>query len=279
MYARVRIRRIDKSFAKEPPRARTRVVNSKKTTTEPTLSTVNGRQVHNKILLGLPKDEWVTIFSKLEFVSLPTPTVLNEIGQPIKFAFFLNDGLGSVLSIMPDGKTVEVGLVGREGFVGLPLTAGFSSSHARVIMQIAGSGFRIPAREFSIALRKCPKLASSLQGFAQEIALQSSQVAACNRLHEVDERLARWLLMSQDRLDGDLVPLTQEFLAHMLGTRRASVTVAAGILQKAGLITYKRGIVKIESRSQLLDAACECYGIMTAQIKKWQAETGSRATP
>jgi CRP-like cAMP-binding protein len=97
--------------------------------------------------------------------------------------------------------------------------------------------------------------------------LRSSQVAACNRLHEVEERLARWLLMSQDRLAGDLVPLTQDFLAHMLGTRRASVTVAAGILQKAGLITYKRGVVRIESRTQLEEATCECYGIMTRQIK------------
>lgn len=252
--------------------ARSSVANPKKSTPEPTASSVNGRQVHNKILLGLPKDEWITIFSKLEFVSLPTPTMLNEMGQHIKFAFFLNDGLGSILSIMPDGKTVEVGLVGREGFVGLPLTAGFSSSHARVIMQVAGSGFRIPAGEFSIALRKCPKLASRLQGFAQELALQSSQVAACNRLHDIDERLARWLLMSQDRLGGALVPLTQEFLSHMLGTRRASVTVAAGMLQKAGLTTYTRGAVRIERRTQLENAACDCYGIMTKQIEQWRGE-------
>jgi CRP-like cAMP-binding protein len=105
------------------------------------------------------------------------------------------------------------------------------------------------------------------------MALQSSQVAACNRLHEVDERLARWLLMSQDRLSGDLVPLTQEFLAHMLGTRRASVSVAAGILQKAGLITYKRGTVKIENRARLEEAACNCYDILVRQVQNWHAET------
>jgi CRP-like cAMP-binding protein len=113
----------------------------------------------------------------------------------------------------------------------------------------------------------------SIQRFGQEMASQSSQVAACNRLHEVDERLARWLLMSQDRLNGGIVPLTQEFLAHMLGTRRASVTVAAGILQKAGLIAYTRGRVEILDREMLEDAACECYGVMVRQVKKWHAES------
>ena len=244
----------------------------KKSIASPAAKGVNGRQIQNKILLALPDDERTVVFSKLEFVSLPTATILNEVEEPIKFAFFLNEGLASILSITADGKSVEVGLSGREGFVGIPLTAGFHSSPTRVIMQVAGSGFRLSAKDLIVALRECPELAAGLQRFAQEVALQSSQVAACNRLHEVDERLARWLLMSQDRLDSDIVPLTQEFLAHMLGTRRASVTVAAGILQKAGLITHTRGAVKIESRSRLEDAACECYGIMTRQIKKWHEE-------
>jgi CRP-like cAMP-binding protein len=130
----------------------------------------------------------------------------------------------------------------------------------------------VNAKDFAIASRECPTLAAALQRFALELGLQSSQGAACNRRHEVDERLARWLLMSQDRLGGDFVPLTQEFLAHMLGTRRASVTVAAGILQKAGLITYVRGKVKIENRAKLEEATCEWYGLLTEQIKKWQAE-------
>ena len=235
---------------------------------------VDGQQVQNKILLALPTRECATLFSKLKFVSLPVRTVLNQIGGPIEFGYFMNEGLGSVLSIMGDGKSVEVGLCGKEGFVGLPLIAGFSSSPTRVIVQVAGAAFRIGAKDLCTALLQCPKLMTALQRSTQELGLQSSQVAACNRLHEVDGRLARSLLMSQDRLGGDaLVPLTQEFLAHMLGTRRASVTVAAGILQKQGLITYKRGAVKVESRIGLEGATCECYGIMTEQIKKWQAET------
>src|SRR5207253_10548431 len=121
--------------------------------------------------------------------------------------------------------------------------------------------------------RTCPQLEKKLNRYSQAFALQATQVAACNRLHEVEERLARWLLMSQDRIGGNQVPLTQEFLAHMLGTRRASVTVAAGILQKAGLITYQRGHVKIVDRTQLEGAACECYEIMQQQDKKWRNES------
>ncbi|MHB8616523.1 MAG: Crp/Fnr family transcriptional regulator [Candidatus Acidiferrales bacterium] len=232
----------------------------------------NEHAVKNKILLGLPAEDRSIIFSKLTFVALPTPTVLNEAGERIKFAFFINDGLASVLRVMSDGRSVEVGLCGKEGFVGLPLTAGFSSSPTRTIMQVAGSAFRVSAKDLLAALRESPTLVTSLQRFSQELALQSEQVATCNRLHEVDERLTRWLLMSQDRLGGSQVPLTQNFLAYMLGTRRASVTVAAGILQKAGLISYWRGRVKIESRVGLEDAACECYDALTQQTERWRQE-------
>lgn len=235
-------------------------------------SQIDGQTIRNKILLRLPGAESFILFSKLQFVSLPVRSVLNEAGETINFAFFMNDGLASILSLMGDGKSVEVGLSGNEGFVGLPLLAGLSTSPTRVLIQVAASAFRLSAEDLRTALDECPVLAACLQRFAQETALQASQGAACNRLHEVDQRLARWLLMSQDRLDGDLVPLTQEFLAHMLGTRRASVTVAAGILQKAGLITYSRGIVKVEDRKRLEDASCECYGIMQFQIKKWRSE-------
>jgi CRP-like cAMP-binding protein len=232
----------------------------------------NGREVQNKILLSLPNEECGKVFSKLEYVALPVRTVLNESGERIKEAYFVNGGLASVLNMMADGKSVEVGLCGSEGFVGVPLCAGFATSPARVIMQVAGSGFRLKAEDFQAALRDCPTLATAAYRFSQEMALQSAQVATCNRLHEIDARLARWLLMSQDRLGGDIVELTQEFLAHMLGTRRASVTIAAGVLQKAKIITYKRGVVKIASRAHLEQATCECYGIMKRQIAKWRSE-------
>jgi CRP-like cAMP-binding protein len=118
-----------------------------------------------------------------------------------------------------------------------------------------------------------PKLEQQLQQFSQVMTLQATQLAACNRLHEVEERLARWLLMSADRIGSNSLPLTQEFLAQMLGTRRSSVTVSAGILQKAGLIAQNRGGVKIVNRRRLEEAACECYGIMQRQLKQWQNDS------
>jgi CRP-like cAMP-binding protein len=235
-------------------------------------STTDGHAVKNQILLALGRNGCERVFAKLEFVNLPVTTTLNEIGEPIAFGYFINDGLASVLSVMEDGKSVEVGLIGLEGFVGLPLVSGLSTSPTRTIMQVAGSGFRISAKDLAPAFVECEYLKTSLSRYSNELTMQATQVAACNRLHEVEERLARWLLMSQDRLGGDIVPLTQDFLAHMLGTRRASVTVAAGILQKAGLITYARGVVKIVNRSLLIDATCECYGLLTRQAKAWRDE-------
>jgi CRP-like cAMP-binding protein len=246
---------------------------TKKAFIKASVNDVAGRSVHNTILQGLPDHECTEIFSKLDFVSLPTPIVLNEADEAIKFAFFVNAGLASVLAVMTDGKSVEVGLCGKEGFVGLPLTSGLLTSPTRVIMQVSGSAFRISAENLAVSLKACPALAKALSLFSREQSLQAEQVAACNRLHEVEERLARWLLMCQDRLGGDIVPLTQEFLAHMLGTRRASVTVAAGILQKAGLIKYSRGTVKIINRKNLEDASCECYEAIARQTKKWRAES------
>jgi CRP-like cAMP-binding protein len=237
-------------------------------------ATIDGDRNHiqNLILLDLPAAELNTVAKKMEFVELPTHSVLHEAAEPIAHAYFVNSGLASVLSSMADGKSVEVGLAGKEGFVGLPLVVGLSTSPTQVIMQVAGSAYQITAADFKEVLSHSPTLEKSLNRYAQSIAMQATHVAACNRLHEVDERLARWLLMSQDRLGGDVVPLTQEFLAHMLGTRRASVTVAAGILQKAGFITYNRGSVRIDDRPGLEDAACECYVSIKLQTERWEKE-------
>ena len=213
------------------------------------------------------------MFPRLVWVDLPIHTVLNQEAKSIEYGYFINEGLASILTVMAGGKSVEVGLTGEEGFVGLPLVAGFKSSSTRVIIQIDGSAFRINAKDLVRLLRECPVLERSLQQCSQSMALQSTQVAACNRLHDVNQRLARWLLMSQDRVGGDVVGLTQEFLAHMLGTRRASVTVAAGVLQKAGLIAYTRGEVAIRDRAGLESATCECYDSINRQSKLWQNES------
>lgn len=244
----------------------------------PTGSDGTSNKIQNLILLGLPADELTAATRKLQFVELPTHTVLHEAGEPLTHAYFINSGLASVLSVMTDGKSVEVGLAGKEGFIGLPLVVGLSSSPTQVIMQVGGSAYQLAAADLKELLSRSPTLEKSLNRYAQSLGMQATHVAACNRLHEVDERLARWLLMSQDRLGGDIVPLTQEFLAHMLGTRRASVTVAAGILQKAGFITYNRGSVRIDDRRGLEDAACECYASIRQQSQKWEKELSRLGT-
>src|SRR4029077_1848122 len=141
----------------------------------------------------------------------------------------------------PDGKSVEVALIGKEGFVGLPVIFGFKTSALRVVTQADGTAYRVDVPTLLKILPDCPELERRLQRFSMILAMQSTQLAACNRLHDVEERLARWLMMSHDRIGGKTMPLTQEFLGQMLGARRSSVSVAASMLQKAGMITYTRG--------------------------------------
>jgi CRP-like cAMP-binding protein len=235
----------------------------------------NGHEFANQILRDLPRNVSTSLLGKAQLVKLPIHSILNEINEPIEYLYFINSGCASVLSVLQDGKSVEVGLTGREGFVGVPLIAGFKTSPTRIIMQIEGAGYRILPKDLLALVKTSPPLEKSLLKYSQELALQANQIAACNRVHEVDERLARWLLMSQDRIGGSMIPLTQEFLAHMLGTRRASVTVAAGMLQKAGLISYVRGQLKIEDRERLEGASCECYATLTRQLNAWKSESDS----
>ena len=230
----------------------------------------DGNQIHNEILLEVSGKDCQALLSKLELVRLKVHQVLHEPGDSLKSAYFCNTGMVSILNVFPDGKSVEVGLVGKEGFIGLPLVAGFKTASSRAVAQIEGTAFRVNGEILASFLKQCPKIEQRLQQYSQIAAMQIAQIAACNRLHEVNERLARWLLMCADRVKSNELPLTQELLAQMLGTRRSSVTVAAGILQKAGLIACSRGEVSIIDRRKLEEAACECYGIMQRQIEHWQ---------
>jgi hypothetical protein len=204
------------------------------------------RPIGSQILRNLPKAERAQILPLLEFVRLKLHQLLNEAGEVIRSAYFLNDGL--------------------------PVIFGFTTSATRVVTQGEGTAYRIDVDTLRRVLPQCPGLARQLQRFAMILGMQSTQLAACNRLHQVEERLARWLLMSHDRIREELLPLTQEFLGQMLGTRRASVSVAAGTLQKAGMIKYTRGSVTIRNRSKLEAAACDCYGIISKQASLWNGE-------
>ncbi|HKU24177.1 MAG TPA: Crp/Fnr family transcriptional regulator [Candidatus Sulfotelmatobacter sp.] len=199
--------------------------------------------------------------------------VLHEAGESIKSVYFLNNGLGSVLTVLPEGETVEVGLIGNEGFIGVPVIFGFKTSPLRIVVQSDATAYRVDVQALRKLLPDCPVFEKQLQRFTLILGMQSTQLAACNRLHDVAERLARWLLMSYDRIGADTMPLTQEFLGQMLGTRRSSVSMAASILQKAGMITYTRGSVTIADKRKLAKAACDCYEIIENLQNNWLAET------
>jgi CRP-like cAMP-binding protein len=221
-----------------------------------------GTAINSVILLALPDDEYALIRPSLEPVDLPQYEILHEPAEKIDFAYFLNEGMTSIVALSSDGRSVEVGIVGKEGMVGLPLMMSLQRGSFRAIMQMPGSGVRIPTRIFLDLLTSLPTLQSLLGKFALMHGMQTAQLAACNRLHDIDQRLVRWLLMCQDRVDSQSLPLTHEFLAQMLGTGRPSVSLAAGVLEEAGLIENLRGVVRVLNRKNLEAAACECYGVI-----------------
>jgi CRP-like cAMP-binding protein len=219
-------------------------------------------QTSNVILSQLPADEYAALSKHLVPVELPLEMALSQPNQPIEYIYFLNSGLVSTDAITEKGDQVEVGLIGREGFAGLPaLLDQLQMSHT-VIMQGAGDGLRIRAAQVRVELAKDGMLRKLINAFIYLQLVQITQSVLCNRMHEVEERLARWLLCSSDRMESDTLQLTQEFLSQMLGVQRSTVTVAAGELQRQGLISYTRGRIQLLDRLGLISKACECYGIV-----------------
>jgi CRP-like cAMP-binding protein len=221
-----------------------------------------GKAVSNIVLLSIPNEEYSLLRPHMEPVDLPQYEILHEPGERIDFAYFPNEGMTSLVALNHDGRSVEVGIVGKEGMVGMSLMMGLRRGIFRSIMQMAGTGLRVRAKVFQDILRHAPHLRAELCRFALMHGMQVAQLAACNRLHEIDQRLARWLLMCQDRVDSELLPLTHDFLAQMLGTGRPSVSLAAAVLENAGLIENQRGTVRLLNRKSLEGAACECYGVI-----------------
>jgi CRP-like cAMP-binding protein len=224
-----------------------------------TRTDTSGKPIGNQILISIPEHEYNLIRSNLEYIQAPQQHILHEAGEKIEFAYFLNEGMASLVVLTTDGRSVEVAIVGSEGIVGTPLAVGLRRGPYRSIMQIPGSGVRIKSELLEEKMPEMPELRLVLNRYVLVQGLQIAQIAACNRLHEIEQRLARWLLMCQDRVGSEFLPVTHEFLAQMLGTGRPSVSLAAGILHKAGTIENLRGTVKILNRNHLEAAACECY--------------------
>ena len=229
-----------------------------------------GKPVSNRILLSISDRDYSSLRPHLEYVSLPDHLILHEAGVKLEFAYFPNQGLISLVVVMKDGGTAEAGIVGNEGFTGTMAAVGLSRSPLQAVVQITGDGFRVGIEALQNALVSAPPFQLILSRYAAIRGMQVAQTAACNRLHDIEQRLARWLLMTQDRVDSASLPITHDFLATMLGTDRSSVSLAASGLQKKKVIEYTRGAVKIVNRKKLEASACECYGV----IQQYDGELG-----
>ena len=222
----------------------------------------SGNPVGNLILLSMVDSDYSSLRPHLEYVELPNHLVLHEAGRGLEFAYFPNRGLISLVVAMQDGRTAEAGVVGNEGFTGIPAAVGLSRSPLQAVVQITGDGFRVGVGALQNTLESALNLPLLLSRYAVLQGMQVAQTAGCNRLHDLEQRLARWLLMTQDRVDSECLSITHDFLATMLGTNRSSVSLAAGILQREKSIEYTHGAVTIVNRKRLEESACECYAIM-----------------
>jgi CRP-like cAMP-binding protein len=235
-------------------------------------TSVDGKQVTNKVLLAAPDNEYELMRADLAYIDLPHHLSLHEPTQNIEFVYFPNRGMVSQVVVTKDGRTVEVGVVGSEGFVGAGLAVGLTRSSVREVIQIAGDGFRMMGNALERILRSAPQLQVLLNRHTGLQGMQVAQTAACNRLHDIQQRLSRWLLMTQDRVKLGLLPITHDFIATMMGTDRSTVSIAASVMQKNGIIDYVRGGVKIVNRRKLEKSACECYGV----IQQFEDDLGLR---
>jgi len=228
--------------------------------------------VANSLLAALPRKDYQRLLAGLEPVTLSFGKVLYEPGDPIRHVYFPTDSLVSLLTLADGHLALEVGMVGREGMVGTPMPLGINVSPVRALVQGSGTAMRMTSARFRKEFRQCPPLQRALYRYVHVLMAQVAQTAACNRFHVVEARLARWLLMTRDRVRANRFYLTHEFLAHMLGVRRVGVTKAASALQQRKLIRYSRGNITILDRNGLEAASCKCYQV----VKDVQQHAGRR---
>ena len=227
-------------------------------------------RVMNRVLAGIPAREYRRLQAQLEPIELKFGHVLYEPGKPIRHVYFPLDCLISLLTAVDKRRTLEVGVVGNEGMAGMPFILGMGVSGVRAIVQGGGSALRMAAGPFRTEFKRNVPLQEQLYRYTYALMAQISQTAACNRFHDAGQRLARWLLMTRDRVDSDEFLLTHEFLAHMLGLRREGVTEAATELKQRGLIDYSRGKIQILDPRGLKAASCSCYQIVKTVFDRAQ---------
>lgn len=226
---------------------------------------------YNFLLSTLPLAAQERIFPKLSKVLLPLGSVIYEAGQDAEHVYFPTDAIISLLNVMIDGDSAEISVVGKDGIVGIAVFMGGESTPSRAVVQSAGTAFRLPAKELRREFDSCPELRMLLLRYTQALIAQMAQTAVCNRHHSVDQQLCRWLLLSLDRLPTNVLIMTQELIANMLGVRRESVTEAASKLQKLKIIDYHRGRITVLDRSNLERLSCECYAVVKRETDRLYA--------
>lgn len=235
------------------------------------LGTLDGRH-RNRILAALPHDEYARIEPRLERVILEIRAVLIDVNAPIEYVWFPETFVGSIIGLMSDGTAVETATVGHEGMIGLPVFHGTDRTTTQAFCQIPGVGFRLPADTFREAVAVGPTMTLLMHRYSQALLTLVGQTSACNRLHTMKQRCARWLLHCHDRVGSSEgvkeFPLTQSFLSQMLGVRRATVTEAMGALQDAGAVAYQMGRIRVVDRARLEELACECYAVVHSEFER-----------
>lgn len=227
-----------------------------------------GWPVRNRLLAALPGAELEQLMTRLEPVQMNPGEVLCHSGEMIRHVYFPDQGLVSMVATMMNGTTVETGLVGPEGMTGVPVFLGADSAPYRAIVQIGGQAWRMRAEVFRFEMRRGGELQRRLMLYTQALMTQMAQMAACNCLHTVEERLSCLLLLIDDRIEDGEFCLTHEVIAEMMGTRRAGITVAAGKLRQSGVISYVRGHIRIHNRQSLEHSSCECYQIIKSEFDR-----------
>jgi CRP-like cAMP-binding protein len=224
--------------------------------------------LQNHLLAALPVQEYKLLLPNLELVTLPLGKVLYESGNELNHVYFPTDSIVSLLYVMLDGASAEIGVVGNEGIIGVALFMGGQTMPNRAVVQSAGHAYRLKGQLLKLEFNRAAELQHLLLRYTQALLTQMAQTAVCNRHHSLDQQLCRWLLLSLDRLPSNQLVMTQELIANMLGVRREGVTEAAGKLQKAGLIRYQRGHITVLDRAGLEARSCECYSVVKNEFDR-----------
>ncbi len=241
-------------------------VSSSSKRTEPKATIVWKQLSRNSILNSLTEQDRAIALERGEVVQFQLRQAVYEPDKKIDAAYFPLDCVLSVVTHMIDGSMIEIGTIGREGTSAVPLVLGATQTANESFCQVPGNAWKMPATDFTELVENSKSFRTSMNSYLQGYLNMLGQIAACNRLHNATERCARWLLMTQDRVEGNQFPMTHEFLATMLGSQRSSVTISAAMLQKAGYIKYERGCMTVLDRAGLEDVTCECYAVARQQF-------------